>query len=134
MPRPQRQRREIHRGVARLIIGGRRATEQEEAEKQKGERASTCGDDDEQRADRSHAIGSRKTRPPAAPMHDRGGRDGGECRSDDDGALRETRQPDAGQLGRQQRADGRPDRHPHPADDLGCKQQPQRAALDDGSC
>jgi hypothetical protein len=65
-------------------------------------------------------------------MHNRGGRYGREGGANDDGTLRETRQSDAGQVGGEQRADGRPDCHAHPADDLGRKQEPQGAALDTG--
>ena len=53
-------------------------------------------------------------------------------RTDDNGALRETRHANAGNIRSQQRSDRRADRHADAADDLSDEEETQSTALDGG--
>ena len=131
MAAPKRRGGEIDGGIAGLEARGSRAAEEKEAGEQQRNRVSHGRRDDDERPHRRDEVTGRETRPAAVAPHDRRGRHREQRGADHHGALRDSRQTDARDVGGEQRADRRADRDADAADDLRGEEESQSPTLDD---
>ena len=121
---------QVGRGVAGLVVGGRRRAEQRGADQQQGERAHDPGHHAEHGAGGTEQVAQGQPHPAPAPAHHVGEQEGRDRGAEH---LHGLRQPGellaAGDLLGEQRGDGDADAHAEPAERLRDDQRPDRAAL-----